>query len=420
MDIFRKIKQEKSNLIDPIDLFTELSKLINEPITIVATAFIRLNNEKASVNIYPYEYDPVNGIKKSPYNHENFIEAIVNGYERVIITDEIDDHWVGFWGLSKNGQLDYDINGINAFRPFYFIREEVNDFLNLHSIPLPPCITKKVINNTNNNDCINNDNKLQKRTSQLEQKLKIQNSSLHTSMLGIGRGRILSTWEVATIINTLINGCSEDTTLLFGYEALLLDAVANNRVEHNNDELSYDINGKLWQAHLSSRAARKWAKENNFPFAIFPEDYPLEVINQDNNELLQQIKQLDQVLTEQKNINHNITDELKSFKIENDLLKGRINELKKEIEKFKNNDSTISNNQPKKESQKTINAQSKLIKSLLYIHYGEDVANNPRPHIEKTSGEIRKDFESKGLSRELPSCLTVKRWVDNIELDIDS
>lgn len=188
MDIFSKIKQEKSNLIDPIDLFTELSNLINEPITIVATAFIRLNNEKASVNIYPYEYDPVNGIKKSPYNHENFIEAIVNGYERVIITDEIDDHWVGFWGLSKNGQLDYDINGINAFSPFYFIREEVNDFLNLHSIPLPPCITKKVINNIND-DCVNNNSKHPQQINQLEQKSeeqkKINSESVYIPPLDI-------------------------------------------------------------------------------------------------------------------------------------------------------------------------------------------------------------------------------------------
>ena len=176
MDIFRKIKQEKYTLIDPIDLFTELSNLINEPITIVATAFIRLNNKKASVNIYPYEYDPVNGIKKSLQNHENFIEAIINGYERMIITDEIDDYWVGFWGLSKNGQLDYDINGIRAFKPFYFIREEVNDFLNLHSIPLPPCITKKVINHTNN-DCVNNDNKHPQQLNQLEQKSEEQKKS---------------------------------------------------------------------------------------------------------------------------------------------------------------------------------------------------------------------------------------------------
>lgn len=174
MNIFSEIKQEKFNLIDPIDLFKELSKLVNEPLATVATAFIRLNNERSLVNIFSYEYDPINGIKQNPFKYSvSFMEAIVNGYERVIITNEIDDYWVGFWGLSKNGNLDYGINGINAFRPFYFIREEVSDFLNLHSIPLPPCITKKLIDYANN-DYINDDDKLLKRINQLEQELQVQ------------------------------------------------------------------------------------------------------------------------------------------------------------------------------------------------------------------------------------------------------
>jgi regulator of replication initiation timing len=174
MNIFREIKQEKYNLIDPINLFTELSELINESVIMVATAFIRLNNCSSLVNIYPYQYDPINGIEEIPFDDsKNFIKAIVNGYERVIITDEIDDYCAGYWGLSKNGKLDYNINGINTFRPFYFVREEVSRFLEFHCIPLPSCITKEIIDSTNNN-CINNDNKLLQRINQLEQELNEQ------------------------------------------------------------------------------------------------------------------------------------------------------------------------------------------------------------------------------------------------------
>lgn len=104
----------------------------------------------------------------------------------------------------------------------------------------------------------------------------------------------------------------------------------------------------------------------------------------------------------------------------NNELQQELEQAKKEIEQLKNGEPQNLNNQPKKESRKTINAQSKFIKSLLYIHYGADVANNPRPHIENTSGEIIKDFDAHGLSKELPSCLTVKKWVDSVELDIDS
>lgn len=101
-------------------------------------------------------------------------------------------------------------------------------------------------------------------------------------------------------------------------------------------------------------------------------------------------------------------------------LQQELEQAKKEIDQLKNGMPQNLNNQPKKESPKTINAQSKFIKSLLYIHYGADVANNPRPHIENASGEIVKDFDAQGLSRELPSSLTVKKWVDSVELDMDS
>lgn len=68
---------------------------------------------------------------------------------------------------------------------------------------------------------------------------------------------------------------------------------------------------------------------------------------------------------------------------------------------------------------KSINAQNKFIKALLHHYYGEDVANNPRPYIENKNGEIRKDFENKGLSSNLPNGVTVKKWVDSAELEID-
>lgn len=159
-------------------------------------------------------------------------------------------------------------------------------------------------------------------------------------------------------------------------------------------------------------------------------------IQNQNNEIdLQRYNELlAKELEEQKKINSesvyipplniadtdNLVSENNQLKIDNKNLTEQLNQAKKEIEELKNNHSQNLNDQLKKESPKTINAQAKFIKALIHHYYGEEIANNPRPHIENKDGEIKRDFETQGLSKNLPTGVVVKKWVDSIELEIDS
>lgn len=84
----------------------------------------------------------------------------------------------------------------------------------------------------------------------------------------------------------------------------------------------------------------------------------------------------------------------------------------------------VSEKRTAKSSAKSENKKNAFIKSLLKIHYGEEVAENPRAHIydpnmsEKSrDGKIQKDFELHGLTKHLPTGKTLKNWVDSVELD---
>lgn len=66
----------------------------------------------------------------------------------------------------------------------------------------------------------------------------------------------------------------------------------------------------------------------------------------------------------------------------------------------------------KKISSKTTNAQAEFIYGLIRTHYGLDVAENPRRHIEGKTGAIRLAFEKEGLN--LPSGNTVSSWLKDI------
>ena len=70
------------------------------------------------------------------------------------------------------------------------------------------------------------------------------------------------------------------------------------------------------------------------------------------------------------------------------------------------------------------NKKNEFIKALLQIKYGEEVAENPRPHVydpnvsnKGKDGVIQKDFELKGLTKHLPSGRTLQNWVSSVELD---
>ena len=61
------------------------------------------------------------------------------------------------------------------------------------------------------------------------------------------------------------------------------------------------------------------------------------------------------------------------------------------------------------------NNRAALIKALLAIHYGDDVANSPRKFIENKDSEICKDFNLRGIA--LPSGKTVAEWLKDADID---
>ncbi|WP_127526438.1 hypothetical protein [Budvicia aquatica] len=73
---------------------------------------------------------------------------------------------------------------------------------------------------------------------------------------------------------------------------------------------------------------------------------------------------------------------------------------------------TIPRDKPQKTSKKTSNLQAKFIHSLIAIHYGNEIANNPRSHIDGARGVIRVAFESNGLTA--PSGSAVSGWINQI------
>lgn len=59
-----------------------------------------------------------------------------------------------------------------------------------------------------------------------------------------------------------------------------------------------------------------------------------------------------------------------------------------------------------------IRNRASFLKALLLIHYGEDVAERPRKHIDNSRSKLRRDFELAGI--ELPTGKTVEGWLDGI------
>lgn len=65
-------------------------------------------------------------------------------------------------------------------------------------------------------------------------------------------------------------------------------------------------------------------------------------------------------------------------------------------------------------STKTINTRTQFIKSLLRIHYGNEVAENPRRFLERKDSDISKDF--KDLNIIAPSGKAVQEWVKGVDI----
>ncbi|HID4130303.1 TPA: hypothetical protein ACXE8V_000588 [Pluralibacter gergoviae] len=68
---------------------------------------------------------------------------------------------------------------------------------------------------------------------------------------------------------------------------------------------------------------------------------------------------------------------------------------------------------PSKPARKTENAKSRFIKNLLIVMYGENVAENPRSHIDGKCGQIKKDMDTKGLA--CPTGVTLEKWISEID-----
>ncbi|MDT7097324.1 hypothetical protein [Citrobacter amalonaticus] len=71
----------------------------------------------------------------------------------------------------------------------------------------------------------------------------------------------------------------------------------------------------------------------------------------------------------------------------------------------------------KKNSPKTLNLQAQFIKSLLHIHYGDDVAQSPRRFLEKKESEISMDFYKLGITH--PSGKAVQSWIEMVDIPFD-
>ena len=107
------------------------------------------------------------------------------------------------------------------------------------------------------------------------------------------------------------------------------------------------------------------------------------------------------------------THEAQIIKIQTEQIK----QLEKQVRQNKEVHNTM-------QSAKTNNAKDKVIKALLAVHYGEDVAEHPRRHIlehDKTqgvknaNGEIQKAFDLAWY--EIPvSGRTLQNWLDGVPL----
>ncbi|HEN3495913.1 TPA: hypothetical protein U5D88_004306 [Yersinia enterocolitica] len=72
------------------------------------------------------------------------------------------------------------------------------------------------------------------------------------------------------------------------------------------------------------------------------------------------------------------------------------------------------NKEPGARTDIMVKNRAAFIKALLSIHYGDDVAENPRKHIDNTDGELRKDFELSGIA--LPTGKTIEDWLKGIDI----
>lgn len=289
MNILESIKQEKEERIDPFLLFDELSKLTKEPVELIVTAFIRLYepmpfDPKESYKFY--RYDSVRGMLEIVYDddlmginrHLDFLNEIARGAERHII---VNDDYSGWWGISwGKGIIDIDKFGNTiSYEPFYFKRSEIEDFLIIHKMPLPPCI---INSNETENKKIDDYLKrfLSRPTIQIKEAANII-AGLDPHDGGFSRDAESNYYSMWEAIDKRLLTASNITW------AELEDKHGGTRRDN---------------ATLVTNEVANWARVNGYNWPL-PINDDIEESTQNNNELQEQINQLKQELDKQKKIN---------------------------------------------------------------------------------------------------------------------
>ncbi|WP_048736256.1 hypothetical protein [Necropsobacter massiliensis] len=199
--------------------------------------------------------------------------------------------------------------------------------------------------------------------------------------------------------------------------------------------IEYDINGNLTAIFIPHSTARNIANSRGYEWNVPPYRNLVENENLSKPDILDTAKDL--IIAElraEKAKNEQLQAENEGLKAENAELKVQpkqsavdsesILELENQLaEKDKIIEELREQLQQKPNNTASDNKKNAFIKSLLFIHYGEQVAENPRPYIydpnssEKSKdGVIQKSFELSGLDKHLPSGRTLQNWIKSVDL----
>lgn len=195
----------------------------------------------------------------------------------------------------------------------------------------------------------------------------------------------------------------------------ILYAAMNGQIPYGRDGKNINIGEQVARHRITVTHTdlKEWMtkyypnQKPNFLFDNIEKNYHSGITLETYNVLLAEKNKMDIKLKQANDKISELNKKLSENELEN-------LSLKKMLDKFGSNE------------KKPTSKQLAFIKALLYIHYGQDVAENPRQEINKDSynnvkgeiGTIREDFINFGLLNNLPSGDIVRDWVNEIELDL--
>lgn len=159
----------------------------------------------------------------------------------------------------------------------------------------------------------------------------------------------INSWEAASLIVNNHPDADWSNTIVQSFKNSILNAVKNGVLI--STDRNYDINDELCYAEVYTNDVGLWAKKHNYNWPL-PLDENKEANNQNNNELEQRIKQLEEELNKQRIINSNLeaiksneqvsvnnnqdlTEEIKQLKLDNQKLTEQLNKAQIKIEELK-------------------------------------------------------------------------------------